>query len=112
MVAGGFMNFPMCRADSLTIRNMVYGMMLIMQPPTHHRHANGLLTVPICSVGIPLRSKLLPLPQSMVFGFQTLTPADLDGQLLHPVGAPGIFMRMIDTEAHPTYAGAVDSRFS
>ena len=34
------------------------------------------------------------------FGFQALTPADLDGGTAPPNGAPGIFMRHRDTEVH------------
>jgi hypothetical protein len=34
------------------------------------------------------------------FGFQALTPADLDGVTLPPSGAPGLFMRHRDTEVH------------
>ncbi|MBK9527816.1 MAG: hypothetical protein IPO41_05745 [Acidobacteria bacterium] len=34
------------------------------------------------------------------FGFQALTPADLDGAAAPPAGAPGIFMRHRDTEVH------------
>ncbi len=34
------------------------------------------------------------------FGFQALTPADLDGPTAPPSGSPGIFMRHRDTEAH------------
>lgn len=34
------------------------------------------------------------------FGFQALTPADLDGFTAPPSGAPGLFMRHRDTEVH------------
>ncbi|MFZ1699723.1 MAG: hypothetical protein WBO10_01545 [Pyrinomonadaceae bacterium] len=34
------------------------------------------------------------------FGFQALTPADVDGATLPPNGSPGIFMRHRDTEVH------------
>ncbi len=34
------------------------------------------------------------------FGFQALTPADLDGATLPPSGTPGLFMRHRDTEVH------------
>jgi uncharacterized repeat protein (TIGR01451 family) len=34
------------------------------------------------------------------FGFQALTPADLDGATLPPSGAPGIFVRHRDDEVH------------
>ena len=34
------------------------------------------------------------------FGFQAFTPADIDGSPAPPAGAPGVFMRHRDTEAH------------
>lgn len=34
------------------------------------------------------------------FGFQSLTPADLDGPTAPPAGSPGLFMRHRDTEVH------------
>ncbi len=34
------------------------------------------------------------------FGFQSLTPADLDGATPPPAGSPGLFMRHRDTEVH------------
>ncbi len=43
------------------------------------------------------------------FGFQALTPADLDGVDDPPPGAPGIVMRHRDTEAHGP-AGVADDR--
>lgn len=40
------------------------------------------------------------VPALSGYGFQTLTPADHDGDQLPPPGAPGIFMRQNDDEAH------------
>ncbi len=34
------------------------------------------------------------------FGFESFTPADLDGSTAPPAGSPGIIMRHVDTEAH------------
>jgi hypothetical protein len=39
-------------------------------------------------------------PSLTGFGFQALTPADLDGSTAPPSGAPGLFMRHRDTEIH------------
>ncbi len=39
-------------------------------------------------------------PDLSAFGFQTLTPADFDGNTAPPAGSPGIIMRHRDTEAH------------
>ncbi len=39
-------------------------------------------------------------PSLSGFGFQSLTPADLDGATPPPAGAPGLFMRQRDTEVH------------
>jgi hypothetical protein len=39
-------------------------------------------------------------PSLSGFGFQALTPADLDGSTPPPSGAPGLFMRHRDTEIH------------
>ena len=39
-------------------------------------------------------------PSLSGFGFQALTPADLDGSTAPPSGAPGLFMRHRDTEVH------------
>lgn len=44
-----------------------------------------------------LRIQAPPLPG---FGFQTFTPADTDGGVLSPAGAPGLFMRHRDDEVH------------
>jgi VCBS repeat-containing protein len=40
------------------------------------------------------------VPKLSGYGFQALTPADLDGATAPPVGAGGIFMRHFDGEAH------------
>ncbi len=40
------------------------------------------------------------VPPLAAFGFQALTPADLDGSISPPSGAPGIYMRHRDDEAH------------
>ncbi len=37
------------------------------------------------------------------YGFETATPADWDGLLAPPAGAPGIVMRHVDEEAHSSY---------
>jgi len=37
------------------------------------------------------------------YGFQTGTPADLDGPDAPPAGAPGLIMRHVDDEAHSNY---------
>lgn len=42
------------------------------------------------------------------YGFQTLTPADHDGSQPPPAGAPGIFMRQNDDEAHSGSPVAAD----
>ena len=39
-------------------------------------------------------------PRLSGFGFQALTPADLDGMTPPPAGAPNYVMRHVDTEAH------------
>ncbi len=39
-------------------------------------------------------------PSLSGFGFQALTPADLDGSTAPPAGTPGLFMRHRDTEVH------------
>ncbi len=44
--------------------------------------------------------RLAVVPSVPAYGFQTLTPADHDGDLSPPGGAPGIFMRHNDDEAH------------
>ena len=49
--------------------------------------------------GSPATSQRFTAPALSGFGFQALTPADLDGATLPPGGTPGIFMRHRDTEA-------------
>ncbi len=44
--------------------------------------------------------RLTVVPPVSGYGFQTLTPADHDGDTPPPAGAPGIFMRHNDDEAH------------
>jgi subtilisin-like proprotein convertase family protein len=44
--------------------------------------------------------RLTVVPPLAGYGFQTLTPADHDGDAAPPPGAPGIFMRHNDDEAH------------
>jgi hypothetical protein len=44
-------------------------------------------------------------PADLVFPFQALQPADHDGELAPPAGAPGIFMRHRDDEATPPATG-------
>ena len=43
------------------------------------------------------------------YGFQTATPADLDGVEPPPAGAPGIIMRHVDEEAHSNYPDLPDT---
>ncbi len=50
--------------------------------------------------GNPATSQRFTAPDLSGFGFQTLTPGDLDGSTLPPAGSPGYFMRHVDTEAH------------
>ena len=51
--------------------------------------------------------QIFDLPSLPGFGFQTVTPADIDGAATPPAGAPGIVMRQRDTEVHggPSAAG-------
>ncbi|MCP4902319.1 MAG: hypothetical protein GY906_35580 [bacterium] len=44
--------------------------------------------------------RLAVVPPVSGYGFQALTPADHDGDAVPPAGAPGIFMRQYDDEAH------------
>jgi subtilisin-like proprotein convertase family protein len=44
--------------------------------------------------------RLAVIPPVSGYGFQTVTPADHDGDTSPPPGAPGIFMRHYDDEAH------------
>ena len=56
-------------------------------------------------LGDPSTFQSFTVPGLDGFGFETLTPADLDGATPPPLGTPGIFMRHVDTEAHPSYSG-------
>ena len=55
--------------------------------------------------GAATMQRLTVVPPLAGYGFQTLTPADHDGDTPPPAGAPGIFMRHNDDEAH---SGAPD----
>ena len=46
------------------------------------------------------------IPGLSGFGFESPTPADLDGSVLPPSGSPAIYMRHRDTEVHSGPAGA------
>ncbi|MGZ8222902.1 MAG: dockerin type I domain-containing protein [Methylobacter sp.] len=48
--------------------------------------------------GLPATSLRFTAPSLPGFGFQALTPADLDGATPPPAGAPGYFMRQVDDE--------------
>ncbi|MGR8997988.1 MAG: hypothetical protein ACU88J_02945 [Gammaproteobacteria bacterium] len=50
--------------------------------------------------GLPATSLRFTAPFLPVFGFQALTPADLDGRTPPPAGAPGYFIRQVDDELH------------
>ncbi len=50
--------------------------------------------------GAPASSQRFTAPGLAGFGFEALTPADLDGMTPPPAGSPGIIMRHVDTEAH------------
>ncbi len=50
--------------------------------------------------GSPATSQRFAVPGLSGFGFQNLTPADLDGATQPPAGAPGYYMRHVDTEVH------------
>jgi hypothetical protein len=50
--------------------------------------------------GLSATSQRFTAPDLGGFGFQALTPADIDGSTPPPPGAPGIFMRHRDDEAH------------
>ncbi len=52
--------------------------------------------------------RLTVVPPVSGYGFQTLTPVDHDGDTAPPAGAPGIFMRHNDDEAHGTPVPATD----
>jgi subtilisin-like proprotein convertase family protein len=50
--------------------------------------------------GLPATMQRFTAPDLSGFSFQALTPADLDGPVAPPAGAPGILMRHRDTEPH------------
>jgi len=50
--------------------------------------------------GSPATSQRFTASSLSGFGFQTLTPADWDGNTAPPAGSPNYFMRHVDTEAH------------
>jgi len=50
--------------------------------------------------GAAATSQRFTAPSLSGFGFQALTPSDLDGMTSPPVGAPNYVMRQVDTEAH------------
>ena len=52
--------------------------------------------------------RLTAVPPVSGYGFQTLTPVDHDGASTPPGGAPGIFMRHFDGEAHGSPVPATD----
>ena len=51
-------------------------------------------------IGAAATTQRFTAPSLTGFGFQALTPADLDGSTAPPAGAPGIMMRHRDTEVH------------
>lgn len=50
--------------------------------------------------GLPIATQRFVAPALPGFGFQVLQPVDLDGAALPPAGAPGVFLRHRDDEAH------------
>ncbi len=50
--------------------------------------------------GTPASSQRFTAPGLAGFGFEALTPADLDGMTPPPAGSPDYIMRHVDTEAH------------
>jgi subtilisin-like proprotein convertase family protein len=50
--------------------------------------------------GQPATAQRFTAPGLAGFGFEALTPADLDGMTPPPAGAPNYIMRHVDTEAH------------
>jgi hypothetical protein len=51
-------------------------------------------------LGLPATSQRFTAPNLGAFGFQALTPCDLDGPTPPPAGSPNYFMRHRDDEAH------------
>ena len=51
-------------------------------------------------LGLAAGAQRFTAPNLAGFGFQALTPGDLDGPTAPPAGSPGLFMRHRDTEAH------------
>lgn len=62
--------------------------------------ANYALNRAAMLVGSPATAQRFTAPGLPGFGFEALTPADLDGMTPPPVGAPNYIMRHVDTEAH------------
>lgn len=52
--------------------------------------------------GLAATSQRFTATALSAFGFQMLAPVDLDGSLAPPAGAPGLFLRHNDDEAHST----------
>lgn len=50
--------------------------------------------------GLPATAQRFTAPGLAGFGFEALTPADLDGMTQAPAGSPNYIMRHVDTEAH------------
>ncbi len=50
--------------------------------------------------GAPATTQRFTAPGLAGFGFEALTPADLDGMTPPPAGSPNFIMRHVDTEAH------------
>lgn len=59
---------------------------------------NMIVSSPTCGTMRP--AQRFTVPSLSGFGFQALTPADLDGPTAPPLTAPGILMRHRDTEVH------------
>ncbi len=53
-------------------------------------------------LGLAATSQRFTTTPLSAFGFQMLAPVDLDGSSLPPAGAPGLFLRHNDDEAHST----------
>lgn len=51
-------------------------------------------------IGAPATAQRFTAPGLAGFGFEALTPSDLDGLTPPPAGAPNYVMRHVDTEAH------------